>query len=104
MLIIDKLSDLLGEFVWGNTQKNNSSCNPKNKVTEMSAKKSNSPLSKKLIAVLLTLKILLTGMQAADSIKKGESVTETLIWLINQYIPVLQRISRQADEEKKSDE
>lgn len=100
MLIIDKLSDLLGEFVWGNAQKNNSPCKPKNKVTEMSAKKSNSRISQKLIAVLLSLKMLLAGMQAANSIHKGESVTETLIWLINQCIPVLQQVSRQEDEKK----
>ncbi|OUL19999.1 hypothetical protein [Nostoc sp. 106C] len=69
----------------------------------MSAKKSNSRLSQKLIAVLLSLKILLAGMQALDRIQKEESVTETLIWLINQCIPVLQQVSCLEDEQKKSD-
>lgn len=55
---------------------------------------------RKIIALLLSLKILLAGMEAAGRINKGESVTETLIWLINQCIPVLQQVSRQQDEKK----
>lgn len=59
--------------------------------------------SQKIITALLVAKLIFMGMQAADRIQQGESVTETLIWLINQYIPVLQQTSRQEDEEKKSD-
>ncbi len=66
----------------------------------MSAKKSTSRRNQKLIAVLLSLKVLLAGIQATDRIQQGDSVTETLIWLINQCIPVLQQISRREDEEK----
>ncbi|MBD2690953.1 hypothetical protein [Anabaena catenula] len=69
----------------------------------MSAKKSTSRRNQKLIAVLLSLKILLAGIQATDRIQQGDSVTETLIWLINQCIPVLQHISRREEEEKKRD-
>lgn len=67
----------------------------------MSAKKSTSRRNQKLIAVLLSLKVLLAGIQATERIQQGDSVTETLIWLINQCIPVLQHISRQGEEEKK---
>jgi hypothetical protein len=67
----------------------------------MSAKKSTSRRNQQLIAVLLSLKILLAGIQATDRIQEGDSVTETLIWLINQCIPVLQQISRREEEEKK---
>ncbi|GAX35862.1 hypothetical protein [Nodularia sp. NIES-3585] len=69
----------------------------------MSAKKSTSRRNQKLIAVLLSLKVLLAGIQATDRIQQGDSVTETLIWLISQCIPVLQQISRQEDEEKEGD-
>lgn len=69
----------------------------------MSAKKSTSRRNQKLIAVLLSLKLLLAGIQATDRIQQGDSVAETLIWLINQCIPVLQQISRQEDEEKEGD-
>ncbi|MBD2385373.1 hypothetical protein [Cylindrospermum sp. FACHB-282] len=69
----------------------------------MSAKKSTSRLNQKLIVVLLSLKILLAGIEATERIQQGDSVTETLIWLINQCIPVLQLTSRREEEEKKGD-
>ncbi|MFS0514564.1 hypothetical protein ACEYW6_07555 [Nostoc sp. UIC 10607] len=61
-------------------------------------------LLQQLINLLLIMQILLAGMQTADKIHKGDSVTDTLIWLINQCIPVLQQVTHQEDEEKKSNE
>ncbi|BAZ29341.1 hypothetical protein NIES4074_17840 [Cylindrospermum sp. NIES-4074] len=59
--------------------------------------------AKKIITILLIMQTSLMGIQATDRIQQGDSVTETLIWLINQCVPVLQHISRREEEEKKRD-
>lgn len=60
----------------------------------MSVKKSGFCVSRKIIAILLILQIILISIQAKNRIQQGDSAIETLIWMINQYIPVLLRASR----------
>ncbi|MGH1395946.1 MAG: hypothetical protein ACRAVC_18250 [Trichormus sp.] len=60
-------------------------------------------LLEKIIALLLVLQTLLLGVQAKNRIQQGDSAIEVMIWLINQYIPVLQRAKDLEDEEEKGD-
>ncbi|MBD2450568.1 hypothetical protein H6G76_26250 [Nostoc sp. FACHB-152] len=65
----------------------------------MSTKKTNFSLSRKIIALLLVLQTLFLGVQAKNRIQQGDSAIEVMIWLINQYIPVLQQAKGLNDEE-----
>ncbi|AFZ27769.1 hypothetical protein Cylst_5775 [Cylindrospermum stagnale PCC 7417] len=65
--------------------------------------KLNQKLRQRIITGLLVVKVTLTGIEATDRIQQGDSVTETLIWLINQCIPVLQHISHREEEGKEGD-
>ncbi len=67
----------------------------------MSTKKNSSSLSQKIIAGLLILQTLLIGVQAENRIQQGDSPIKVLIWMINQSIPVLQKVSRQKKEQNK---
>ncbi|MBD2663980.1 hypothetical protein B6N60_05019 [Richelia sinica FACHB-800] len=60
-----------------------------------------STLTRKIIALLLVLQTLLLGVQAKNRIQQGDSTIEVMIWLINQYFPVLQRVKTLEDDEKK---
>ncbi|AFZ23006.1 hypothetical protein Cylst_0678 [Cylindrospermum stagnale PCC 7417] len=51
-------------------------------------------LAGKTITILLILQILLIGIEGKNRIQQGDSAIETLLWMINQYIPVLLRASR----------
>lgn len=56
----------------------------------------------KTIALLLAVQICLIGFQAKIRIDKGNSTLEALIWIIQQYIPVLVKIrSLQNKKQKK---
>ncbi len=46
----------------------------------------------KTIALLLTMQLLLIGLQAKNQIDSGNSTLQTLIWTIQQSIPVLVKI------------
>ena len=48
-------------------------------------------LTRKLIALLLTLQIIFMGIQAKNRIQDGESQIEVLIWMINNCISLLQQ-------------
>ena len=48
-------------------------------------------LTRKLIALLLTLQITFMGIQAKNRIQDGESQIEVLIWMINNCISLLQQ-------------
>lgn len=65
----------------------------------MSIKKPSSNLSHRIIAGLLILQTLLIGVQAENRIQQGDSLIGVLLWVINQYIPVLQQVSRQEKEQ-----
>jgi len=67
----------------------------------MSVKKTGFSVSSKIITVLLIMQTVLIGVQSKNRIQQGDSTIEVLIWMINQYIPVLQRVRRLKDEEKK---
>lgn len=58
----------------------------------MSVKKSSSILVSKLIALLLTLQIVLFGIQAKNRIQNEESQIEVLIWMINNCVSLLQQV------------
>lgn len=54
-------------------------------------------LTRKLITLLLTLQIMLMGIQVKNSIQDGESQIEIFIWMVNNCISLLQQVK---DEEK----
>lgn len=56
---------------------------------------------RQIITVLLIMQTVLIGIQSKNRIQQGDSTIEVLIWMINQYIPVLQRVRRLKDEQKK---
>lgn len=56
---------------------------------------------RQIITVLLIMQTVLVGVQGKNRIQQGDSTIEVLLWMINQYIPVLQRVRRLKDEEKK---
>lgn len=58
---------------------------------------------RQVMVSLLVLQTLLLGVQAKNRIQQGDSAIEVMIWLINQYIPVLQRVKGLEDEEGKGD-
>lgn len=55
----------------------------------------------KVIALLLTIQLFLIGIQGKIKIDEGDSTLEVLIWMINQSIVVLQKVSRQEKEQNK---
>jgi len=69
----------------------------------MSVKKTGFSVSSKIITVLLIMQTVLIGVQSKNRIQQGDSTIEVLIWMINQYIPVLQRVRRLKDKHKKRD-
>ena len=58
----------------------------------MSVKKSDPKLVNKLIAFLLTLQIILLGIQAKNRIQQGDSTIEILIAMVNNTIVLLNKI------------
>lgn len=54
----------------------------------------------KIITVLLILQTVLICVKAENRIQQGDSTIEVLIWMINQYIPVLKQASRLKDNDK----
>lgn len=66
----------------------------------MSAKKPGKNFSQKAITFLLILQTILIGVKAENRIQQGDSTIEVLLWMINQYIPVLQRLRRLEDKDK----
>ncbi|MEH2231044.1 MAG: hypothetical protein V7K71_15725 [Nostoc sp.] len=57
----------------------------------------------KIIALLLAMQLFLIGFQAKSQIDQGNSSIEALIWMIQQYIPVLVKIRSLQDKEEKND-
>ncbi|MBP5977525.1 hypothetical protein HW132_33640 [Brasilonema sp. CT11] len=66
----------------------------------MLAKKSGKNFSQKAIAFLLVVQTVLIGIQSKNRLEEGDSTIEVLIWMINQYIPVLKQASRLEDKDK----
>ena len=54
-------------------------------------------LTHKLITLLLTLQIMLMGIQAKNDIQNGESQIEVFLWMLNNCISLLQQVK---DEQK----
>ncbi|BAY47178.1 hypothetical protein SAMD00079811_47940 [Scytonema sp. HK-05] len=54
----------------------------------------------KIITVLLIIQTILIGIQSKNHIQQGDSTIEVLIWMINQYIPVLKRVRGLEDKQK----
>ncbi|MEH2046720.1 hypothetical protein [Nostoc sp.] len=57
----------------------------------------------KTIALLLAMQLFLIGFQAKSRIDRGNSSIEALIWMIQQYIPVLVKIRSLQDKREKND-
>ncbi len=57
----------------------------------------------KTIALFLTVQIFLIGLQAQSRIEGSSSTLEVLIWMIQQYIPVLKHIQNLPDKRDKND-
>ena len=57
----------------------------------------------KTIALFLTVQIFLIGLQAKSRIEGGSSTFEVLIWMIQQYIPVLKHIQNLPEKRDKND-
>ena len=57
----------------------------------------------KTIALFLTVQIFLIGLQAQSWIEGGSSTLEVLIWMIQQYIPVLKHIQNLPEKRDKND-
>lgn len=55
-------------------------------------------LTRKLIALLLTLQIVLLGIQAKNDIQDGESQIEVFIWMINNCISLLQQVKEDKED------
>jgi hypothetical protein len=68
----------------------------------MSAKKPNKSVNQKAIAFLLILQTVLIGVNAESRLQQGDSPLEVLMWMINQYIPILKQASSLQDKQKKS--
>jgi|GEM_PF-1802079 len=64
-------------------------------------KKQRQNFASKTICFLLTLQLLLIGVQGKIKIDQGDSTLEVLMWMINQSIVVLQQMSRQEKEQNK---
>lgn len=80
--------------IWDTTmkKKRNLPRRPKYKANSMSVKKSDSKLVNKLIALLLTLQIILLGIQAKNRIQQGDSTIEVLISMVENTITLLKKI------------
>ncbi|MEH1838427.1 MAG: hypothetical protein V7L20_06600 [Nostoc sp.] len=60
-------------------------------------------LLSKTIALLLAMQLFLIGLQAKSRIDEGNSSIEALIWMIQQYIPVLVKFRSLQDKREKND-
>ena len=49
-------------------------------------------LTQKLITLLLTLQIVLFGIQAKNCIQEGDSKVEFLIWMLGNTITLLKKV------------
>lgn len=56
----------------------------------------------KTIALLLAMQLFLIGLQAKSQIDQGNSSIEALIWMIQQYIPVLVKIRSLQDKREEN--
>ena len=65
----------------------------------MSVKKSDSKLVNKLMVLLLTLQILLLGIQAKNRIQQGDPTIEVLIPIVNHTIVLLNKIKSEKTKE-----
>ena len=61
----------------------------------MSIKKSDSKLVNKLIVLLLTLQMILLGIQAKNRIQQGDSLIEIPIWMFGNTIALLKEVKRE---------
>ena len=64
----------------------------------MSVKKPSSTLVSKLIALLLTLQIILLGIQAKNDIQDGESQIELFIRMLSNCISLLQQVKEDKED------
>ncbi|MEH1827594.1 MAG: hypothetical protein V7L22_20030 [Nostoc sp.] len=55
-----------------------------------------------IITVLLLIQTILIGINAENRFQQGDSTIEVLIWMINQFIPVLKQASSLQEKQKKS--
>ena len=55
-------------------------------------------LTRKLITLLLTLQIILVGIQAKNRIQDGESQIEIFIWMVNNCISLLQQVKEDKED------
>ncbi|WP_104902296.1 hypothetical protein [Nostoc sp. 'Peltigera membranacea cyanobiont' N6] len=62
-------------------------------------KKQHQNFPSRMICFLLILQLLLIGVQGKIKIDEGGSTLEVLIWMINQSIVILQKVSRQKKEQ-----
>ncbi|MEO1432790.1 MAG: hypothetical protein AAFV71_27735 [Cyanobacteria bacterium J06633_8] len=56
-------------------------------------------LTRKLISLLLTLQIILMGIQAKNRIQDGESQIEVFIWMINNCVSLLQQVKNDEEDD-----
>jgi len=59
------------------------------------------PIANKTIALLLAMQLFLIGLQGKMKIDEGDSTLEVLIWMINQFMVVLQKVNRHEKEHNK---
>jgi uncharacterized protein involved in cysteine biosynthesis len=57
-------------------------------------------LYRQIITGLFIIQTILIGIQSKNRIQQGDSTIEVLIWMINQYIPVLKRVRGLEDKQK----
>ncbi len=55
-------------------------------------------VTRKLITLLLTLQIILVGIQAKTRIQDGESQIEIFIWMVNNCISLLQQVKEDKED------
>ncbi|WP_414581119.1 hypothetical protein [Scytonema sp. PCC 10023] len=55
---------------------------------------------RQIITGLFIIQTILIGIQSKNRIQQGDSTIEVLIWMINQYIPVLKRVRGLEDKQK----
>jgi len=58
-------------------------------------------LINKTITLLLAMQLFLIGLQGKMKIDEGDSTLEVLIWMINQFMVVLQKVNRHEKEHNK---
>lgn len=55
---------------------------------------------RQIITVLLVMQTALIGVQGKIRIDRGDSPVEVVMWLINQYIPVLKQVHSLEDKDQ----